>query len=81
MDDALDGVVHHIPDLHRKAGSGWWSPTTGPAQLVNFALVPIQFRVLVANIVALFFNTYMSWATHNLGGHGEGAASTPAVEK
>jgi hypothetical protein len=59
-----------------------------PAQLVNFALVPIQFRVLVANIVALFFNTYMSYATHNLEGeavgHGEVGSSGEApmaVEK
>ena len=35
-----------------------------PAQIINFALVPLQYRVLVANVVALAFNTYLSWASH-----------------
>lgn len=47
-----------------------------PAQLINFALVPIQFRVLVANVVALFFNTYMSWATHRVQALGKDSSTS-----
>ena len=47
-----------------------------PAQLINFALVPIQFRVLVANVVALFFNTYMSWATHRVPALGKDSSTS-----
>jgi peroxisomal membrane protein 2 len=35
-----------------------------PAQCVNFYAVPAQYHVLFANVVALGWNVYLSWATH-----------------
>lgn len=31
------------------------------AQLVNFYIIPLKFRVNFSNIVSLFWNTYVSW--------------------
>ena len=31
------------------------------AQLVNFYVIPLKFRVNFSNIVSLFWNTYVSW--------------------
>ncbi len=31
------------------------------AQIVNFYLIPLKFRVNFANIVSLFWNTYVAW--------------------
>eukprot|EP00347_Sterkiella_histriomuscorum_P004588 403359893 len=35
-----------------------------PAGIINFQLVPIQYQVLFANFVSLFFNAYLSYM-HN----------------
>jgi Mpv17 / PMP22 family len=34
-----------------------------PAQLVNFAMVPLKFQVLYSNVVALAWNVYLSYTT------------------
>ena len=34
------------------------------AQLINFWLIPVQYRVLMANGTALWWNTYLSYRSH-----------------
>lgn len=34
-------------------------------QILNFSIVPLQFRVLVVQVVALGWNTYLAWKLHN----------------
>ena len=48
-----------------------WAPTIVmnwkiwiPAQLVNFWIIPTNLRVLFANVVALAWTTYLSYASH-----------------
>lgn len=33
-------------------------------QLANFYVIPLQHRIMVVNFVALFWNMYLAWATH-----------------
>jgi hypothetical protein len=35
------------------------------AQAVNFQVVPLEYRVLYGNMVALWWNIYLSLATHH----------------
>lgn len=46
-----------------------WQPTLVrnwmlfiPTQIANFSIVPVQFRLLVVNVVSLFWNCYLSYA-------------------
>jgi len=57
-----------------------WQPTIFknwmvfiPTQAVNMSIVPPPLRLLVVNVVSLFWNTYLSWANS--------AAAPPALVK
>lgn len=65
---ALEGHAAAVPeklknDLFTIVRSNWvlWVPF----QFINFRFVPVQLQVLASNVVALAWNTYMSWASHN----------------
>jgi Mpv17 / PMP22 family len=36
-----------------------------PAQAVNFTLMPVKYHVLFSNFVALIWNAYLSYSSHN----------------
>ena len=36
-----------------------------PAQAVNFSLIPVKYQVLFSNFVALLWNAYLSYSSHN----------------
>ena len=36
-----------------------------PFQFLNFRLVPPNLQVAAANVIALVWNVYLSWASHN----------------
>lgn len=63
---ALDGKSDNIvatlkSDLPSAVRANWalWVP----AQFLNFRFVPADYQVLFANVVALAWNVYFSWAT------------------
>lgn len=65
---AMEGHADAIPaklrsDLPTIVRSNWtlWVPF----QFLNFRFVPVNLQVLAANVVALAWNTYMSYASHN----------------
>ena len=64
----LEGRMELIPD---KLKADWWPITKAnwivwvPAQLVNFRFVPGSMQVLFSNIMGLFWNAYLSHASHS----------------
>lgn len=64
----LEGRPQQLPDLLRRE---WWASLRMnwsiwiPAQLINFMYTPVQYQVLFANIVALLWNSYLSWSVVN----------------
>eukprot|EP00250_Pteridium_aquilinum_P034593 c7796_g1_i1 orf=70-1023(+) len=60
----------HSYDVVPKLQQDWLSVVVAnwkiwiPFQFLNFLLVPQQFQVLAANVIALAWNTYLSFAAH-----------------
>jgi hypothetical protein len=63
----LEGQGHNVQaklksDLFTIVKSNWvlWVPF----QFINFRFVPQHLQVLASNVVALGWNTYVSWMSH-----------------
>ena len=56
----VDHMQKQIPTIF-VANWGLWIP----AMTVNFAFVPGKFQVLFSNLVAVVWNTYLSFSTHH----------------
>ncbi|GAA5822535.1 hypothetical protein JCM10212_004237 [Sporobolomyces blumeae] len=57
-----------IDEAQRRLRESWW-PTLQknwqlwiPTQAANFAIVPVHLRLVVVNVVSLFWNAYLSYA-------------------
>ncbi|XP_072022517.1 mitochondrial inner membrane protein Mpv17-like [Amphiura filiformis] len=69
----VNGVLTGMPPKHiKEILSKNYIPTLitnykiWPAvQMFNFYLVPLYYRVLVAQVVAVFWNTYLIWKAHD----------------
>ena len=59
----MDQLGDHMKENYTAAVTMNWAMWI-PAQLINFKFVPPQYQVLFANFVALFWNAYLSWASH-----------------
>ncbi|DAZ98631.1 TPA: hypothetical protein N0F65_000826 [Lagenidium giganteum] len=64
---ALEGTPDKIPE---KLADDWWPAVKTnwavwvPAQLINFRFVTGSLQVLFANVVGLFWNSYLSYVSH-----------------
>ena len=62
-----------IDDIKKGLKQGWWSTVTANwtvwplVQMVNFAFVPVEHRVIVVSIVGVFWNAYLSMKSNKSG--------------
>eukprot|EP00241_Pyramimonas_parkeae_P010196 CAMPEP_0114234564 /NCGR_PEP_ID=MMETSP0058-20121206/5775_1 /TAXON_ID=36894 /ORGANISM="Pyramimonas parkeae, CCMP726" /LENGTH=259 /DNA_ID=CAMNT_0001346249 /DNA_START=29 /DNA_END=808 /DNA_ORIENTATION=- len=67
---ALFTLEGHPQDVPKKLKQDWWEATQTnwkiwiPFQFINFRFVPPNLQVMGANVIALVWNTYLSWAGH-----------------
>ena len=62
----LESLKDSVPDIVVANWALWV-----PAQLVNFAMVPLKFQVLYSNVVALVWNVYLSHETSSRKSRGD----------
>lgn len=63
LEGRLDELPKHFEDNYIPALKVNWMMWI-PAQVINFSFIPPQHAVLFANFVALFWNSYLSWSSH-----------------
>jgi protein Mpv17 len=58
-----DGFNKVKRDLWSTVKANW--SVWGPVQLANFYFVPLAYRVVLIQIVAFFWNIYISWKANS----------------
>jgi len=70
----FEGSVKNVKDKIWEVMIANWKVWTVP-QLMNFAVVPAEYRVLFRNVVGLFWNVYLSWIQNHVANERESVKS------
>lgn len=77
---SVEGRIDQLEEHLRK---NWWDTTLAnwklwiPAQFITFRFIPVNMQVNFVNLVALGWNTYVSWKGHQVTEHVEVNSNQP----
>ncbi|CCE66031.1 hypothetical protein TPHA_0O00610 [Tetrapisispora phaffii CBS 4417] len=70
LEHPTNKIPVHVPEIKEKLNKLWLSTLLTNwkiwpfFQLINFSIIPLQFRLLTVNFMAIFWNTYLSYTNN-----------------